>query len=882
MLSLHMLSLRMLSLRMRYLHMLTPPTLNLDHYLKSKHLITMNTRLLLTLSFLFFCLFAFAQGVPPGINYQAVARDAKGAPLAEQTIQLKISLLAGDAQGKTVYEETHSVRTGALGMFSIVVGQGQTLSGDFTRVPWSEYQIWMELAVDEAGNGNYLPLSASRLMAVPYAFHAGTADQLKGDDGQEKTSAFWKVNGNDFTVPGPHFLGTIDNKDLVIKTTNLERMRILSTGDVFMNNSLNVGVDVNVGRDVNAARDGNFGRNLDVANNARIGNDLDVDRDANIDRDLTVWGIARFNNTTQSTTKDNGAVIIEGGAGIEKNVNIGGDTKMTGALGVDGLSRFNNTTQSTTKDNGAVVLEGGLGVEKNVNIGGDMGLAGGLNLDGILRVNNTTQSTNKDNGALIVEGGVGIEKNTNIGGDLLASGKLTVGGISDLNGQVTIHAPLGGTQENYDSYPLRVEGGSHGVAIKVNAALPDRNINFLTMYDGTGSPMGRIEGFQGLTGVARNIVNDIINGVGQDSSSVYSSSTDPNQAPPNPPSSVAQFFNSNYGFGLLNSTLDFAYTIVQFAINVTAAAGLCLTGDCDDAVWSLIDMIVNGVKLGGYIAYNEVNLGVAFESGGADYAEWLKKADTGEAFAFGDVVGVKGGIISKHFVDAEKFMIISQSPTVIGAMPAGGFEGLYEKVAFMGQVQVKVIGKVNKGDYILPSGNGDGMAIAVAPDQMKARDYNRIIGIAWGETDGKKLFDYVNTAVGINSNDLAKQVENLQIVVNQMQLALKQVNPDYEPFLFDTGGNAVAQTTPSYTTSPTLNQMVANRYLPASYSSFEEAMAPALQYAREQQFDMAQYPYLMDLMQNPGDKALAEKTINHYQGVIRQLEGYMASSGRKG
>ncbi|HRD80492.1 MAG TPA: hypothetical protein PLZ12_17925 [Saprospiraceae bacterium] len=835
----------------------------------------------ITLFFLLAGFLLWGQGVPPGINYQAVARDSKGVPMIQQSIQLKIALLAGGANGKSVYEESHAVTTGQLGAFNIVIGQGQTLNGDFLKVPWSEYEIWMELSVDEDNRGVYEPLSASRLMAVPYAFHAGTADQVKGGEGVEKTAAFWKVNGNDLTVPGPHFIGTLDSRDFVMKTTNLERLRITAAGDVNIANSLNVGVDVNAGRDINAGRDLTAGRNLDVDNNAHIGNDLDVDRNANIDGDLTVHGIARFLNTAQSTNKDNGSVIVEGGVGIEKNINVGGNSAVTGTSDVDGIARFNNTAQSTNKDNGSVIVEGGVGIEKNINVGGNSAVTGTSDVDGIARFNNTTQSTTKDNGAVIVEGGVGIEKNVNIGGDLQATGKLTVGGISQLNGQVTVHAALGGAQENYDNYPLRVEGASHGVAIKVNATLPDRNINFVTMYDGTGAAMGRIEGFQGLTGVARNIVNDIVNGVSQDSASVYGTSTDQDQAAPNPPSSVTQFFNSNYGFGLLVGTLDFVYSIVQFAINAAAAAGLCIVGDCDDAIWAGISMVVNGVKLGGYIAYNELNLGVAYESGGADYAEWLKKADSGEAFVYGDVVGVKGGLISKSFVDAEKFMVISQSPSVIGAMPAKGYEASYEKIAFMGQVQVKVIGTVHRGDYILPTGNGDGFAIAVAPDKMLARDYARIIGIAWGESDGKELFSYVNTAVGINANDMAQTVENMQIVINQMQLALQQLDPDYKPHFFDTGGNDIVRTKPSYTTSPTLQQLALNRYVPSTYSNLQEALAPMVEKAKHQNFDLTQYPYLEDLMKNPGDKELAQKTIDHYTRVLDQLERYAASSGRR-
>ena len=197
-------------------------------------------------------------------------------------------------------------------------------------------------------------------------------------------------------------------------------------------------------------------------------------------------------------------------------------------------------------------------------------------------------------------------------------------------------------------------------------------------------------------------------------------------------------------------------------------------------------MTVDGIQLGGYITYNELNLGVAFESGGADYAEFLEKYDADELMTLGDVVGVKGGRVSKTFVDAENYMVVSENPMISGAMPDAGKEHLYERIAFMGQVPVKVMGKANRGDYILPSGNGDGMAIAVAPQAMRTGDYARIIGVAWSEYDGDELFSYINTAVGLNTNDLVGVVEQMQQVMNEMQRAIAATNPDYNPTMFET------------------------------------------------------------------------------------------------
>ena len=48
---------------------------------------------------------------------------------------------------------------------------------------------------------------------------------------------------------------------------------------------------------------------------------------------LTFTGAdVRINITTQSNSKDTGALIVEGGVGIEKNLNVGGNLNITGIV----------------------------------------------------------------------------------------------------------------------------------------------------------------------------------------------------------------------------------------------------------------------------------------------------------------------------------------------------------------------------------------------------------------------------------------------------------------------------------------------------------------------------------------------------------------------
>ena len=62
---------------------------------------------------------------------------------------------------------------------------------------------------------------------------------------------------------------------------------------------------------------------------------LDVDGATTLNSTLDVDGDTTLNATTQSTSKDTGGLITQGGVGIEKNLNVGGDTKLTGTLELD-------------------------------------------------------------------------------------------------------------------------------------------------------------------------------------------------------------------------------------------------------------------------------------------------------------------------------------------------------------------------------------------------------------------------------------------------------------------------------------------------------------------------------------------------------------------
>ena len=125
------------------------------------------------------------------------------------------------------------------------------------------------------------------------------------------------------------------------------------------------------------------------------------------------------------------------------------------------------------------------------------------------------------------------------------------------------------------------------------------------------------------------------------------------------------------------------------------------------------------------------NGGVVLAGPGADYAEWLPRLDPNEKIAPGDVVGVFNGRVSKLTNGASQVMVASTGAIVAGNDPGSKARATHSLVAFIGQAMVRVVGPVQAGDFIVPSGNADGFGRAVAPNQITDKEFEQVLGQAW-------------------------------------------------------------------------------------------------------------------------------------------------------
>ncbi|WOO40305.1 hypothetical protein [Rubellicoccus peritrichatus] len=170
--------------------------------------------------------------------------------------------------------------------------------------------------------------------------------------------------------------------------------------------------------------------------------------------------------------------------------------------------------------------------------------------------------------------------------------------------------------------------------------------------------------------------------------------------------------------------------------------------------------------------------GIIFQSGSADYAEYLPRLNPDEVIDNAEVVGVFGGKVSKQTKGADWVMVASTRPIVVGNHPGDAHEDAYVITAFVGQVDVKTLGPVAFGDYLIASGQNDGTAIAVSSDNITPVQYNLIIGRAWDESNDASL-KKVNAVVGLPNLYQEKQQTLLANMADEIQ-KLKAANIDLQ------------------------------------------------------------------------------------------------------
>lgn len=407
-------------------------------------------------------------------------------------------------------------------------------------------------------------------------------------------------------------------------------------------------------------------------------------------------------------------------------------------------------------------------------------------------------------------------------------------------GQMQVFSGVDGAKDDVNAYPIKIEGSSQGIWIEVNGGRNEENsfVNFADKNQGiVGSITGQVldelnispEFVNQLEGFITRAIGLVEQGAGV----------------------VEQFAGYEAAAAAAGASIFFAWQVPGW---VTAGVG-ALAASVEFAA----ELAAFVIEYEGWISYLRDNVGATFSSGAGDYAEWLERDSKVRNLFPGEIVGVKAGKLSLNTADADHVMVVSTQPAVLGNAPQEKFQANFEKIAFMGQVPVKIVGKAVVGDYIVPSGNHDGLGIAVHPQDLPTADFSKIVGVAWQSTpEDKELIHYVNIAVGLNNNDLAPRVEDLSNKIDNIFAFLEGKGPlRPEGSLTTTTSTQRTSVEPNPTLFPSIEPKLAlsneafDKILDQNPEAVLQVFAQVKIELAKRGFELSKYPELARMMDNP-------------------------------
>lgn len=162
--------------------------------------------------------------------------------------------------------------------------------------------------------------------------------------------------------------------------------------------------------------------------------------------------------------------------------------------------------------------------------------------------------------------------------------------------------------------------------------------------------------------------------------------------------------------------------------------------------------------------------GVSYKSGSADLAEWFPNR-VGESHVAAEVVTLRAGEVSKDMTAAGQAFVISTAPFLVGNDRPDAENGARSLVALMGQVPVKVVGTVQAGELLVPSGQNDGKARVLRADDGALP----IVGVALTSADSGQALALVGSQPAMHPG-LARLMEENQRLHAQLTRLKQDVN----------------------------------------------------------------------------------------------------------
>jgi hypothetical protein len=133
---------------------------------------------------------------PQSLKYQTVVRNANGEIIANQPVNITLSILQGSTTGTSVCTELFQPTTNEFGLVNLEIGSQDPFS--FSAINWANGPFFIRVSLD----GNVM--GTSQLLSVPYALYAEQSGNAGGNE-------LWSENGSKIYYNGGNVgIGTMN------------------------------------------------------------------------------------------------------------------------------------------------------------------------------------------------------------------------------------------------------------------------------------------------------------------------------------------------------------------------------------------------------------------------------------------------------------------------------------------------------------------------------------------------------------------------------------------------------------------------------------------------------------------------------------------------
>lgn len=298
-----------------------------------------------------------------------------------------------------------------------------------------------------------------------------------------------------------------------------------------------------------------------------------------------------------------------------------------------------NSTQSTDKDTGALVLEGGLGVEKNVNVGGNLVVQGDLTIQGTTTTLNTSTLDVEDANIVVNKNGTQSSANSGVAG-------LTVE-TDTTNARIGYDSTLASKfKAGNVASEAEVATVSHSQTF-TNKSINAAN-NTLTNIDDAA-----IKANAGIVYSKLSLTNSIVNGDISNSAAIAYSKLALTASIVNADIALAAaiaYSKLNLAGTIVNADINASAAIAYSKLNLSASIVNADIASGAAIVYSKLNLsasIINAdINASAAIAYSKLNLALSIVNGDISASAAIARAKIANGTAYGAVVNDSSGALS--------------------------------------------------------------------------------------------------------------------------------------------------------------------------------------------------------------------------------------------